>query len=222
MCARMTLMLPPERLADEFDLPAVPVLPPRYNIAPSQPVAVVGLKPDGKTRGLAQLKWGFVPSWANDPNAGPKPVNARAETVASTAPFNHAFRKRRCLVPVDGFYEWAKEGKKKVGHHFHLKSRGVIAFAGVWDVWRVEGQPPLLTFAVITVEANDLVRPLHDRMPAVIPRDRYDQWMGFDTPKADLLAALRPFPAEQMEVVKVGPAVNKPANDSPECLAPAA
>src|SRR3954470_23415423 len=136
MCGRYTLSTSPDQLVAAFDLPEPPATTPRYNVAPSQLVAVIGLKPDGKTRGLAKLKWGFVPSWANDPDSGPKPINAKAETVAQKPPFEHAFREgRRCLVPADGFFEWAAEGGKKVPHHFRLKSREPFAFAGVWDAW---------------------------------------------------------------------------------------
>jgi putative SOS response-associated peptidase YedK len=222
MCGRFTLSTSPEDIARTFDLYQTPDLAPRFNIAPSQLVAVIGLKPDGKTRGLARLRWGFVPYWAQDPNSGPRPINARAETVAVKPPFDHAFREKRCLIPADGFFEWAKEGTRKVAHHFRLKGGGPMAFAGVWDVWKADGQPPLPTCAIITVAANELVRPFHDRMPAVIPPEQFDRWMGFDTPQNDLLALLKPLPAEQLEVVRVGPAVNKVQNDSPACVAPAA
>jgi putative SOS response-associated peptidase YedK len=222
MCGRFTLSSTPEDIARTFDLHQAPALVPRYNVAPSQLVAVVALKGDGKTRGLAQLKWGFVPYWANDPSSGPRPINARAETVANKPPFDHAFRERRCLIPSDGFFEWAKAGTKKVGHHFRMKGGGVFAFAGIWDVWRADGSPPLFTCAIITVPANDLVRPFHDRMPAVVPPEQFDTWLGFDTPEKDLLAALAPFPAGRMEAVRVGPAVNKVQNDTPACLEPAA
>jgi putative SOS response-associated peptidase YedK len=222
MCGRYTLSSTPEDIAQTFDLHQRPDLVPRFNVAPAQLIAVVALKGDGKTRGLAQLRWGFVPYWAHDPNSGPKPINARAETVAYKPPFDHAFREKRCLIPADGFFEWAKDGTKKVGHHFRRKGGGVMAFAGIWDVWKAEGRPTLATCAIITVEANELVRPFHDRMPAVIPPELFDLWMGFDTPERDLLAALRPLPAEQLEVVRVGPAVNKVQNDTPACVAPAA
>jgi len=112
------------------------------------------LKGDGKTRGLAQLRWGFVPYWAQGPNSGPRPINARAETVAFKLPFDHAFRERRCLIPADGFFEWATVGTKKVGHHFRLKGGRVMAFAGVWDVWKGEDKPPSFSCAIITVAGS--------------------------------------------------------------------
>jgi putative SOS response-associated peptidase YedK len=222
MCARYTITTPSEVIAKAFDLPAAPALVPRFNAAPSQLVPVVGLKPDGKTRGLALLKWGFVPRWAADPDGGPKPVNAKAETVAMKAPFKDSFRDRRCLIPADGFYEWRAEGGRKVAHHFHLKGGGLFAFAGLWDAWQAEGHDPLRTCVVITVPPNEVVRPFHDRMPAILLPGQYDLWLHGDTPTVELLRALAPLPAEQLEEVRVGPAVNNVANDGPECLAPAA
>jgi putative SOS response-associated peptidase YedK len=222
MCGRFTLNTPADDLAAAFDLPERPAIQPRFNVAPSQLVAVVGLKPDGKTRGLAMLRWGFVPYWANDPNTGPRPINARAETVASRPPFEHSFREKRCLIPADGFYEWATVNRRKVAHHFRMKSGGPLAFAGVWDVWRGEGHAPVLSCAIITVPANGLVRPYHDRMPAILQPSQYDLWLNNATPEHVLLEALAPFPEEMLEAVQVGPAVNKVSNDGPECLAPAA
>lgn len=222
MCGRFTLSTSSEDLAEHFDVPDPKPLAPRYNVAPAQLVAVVGLKPDGKTRGIALLKWGFVPYWANDPDSGPKPINARAETVSIRPPFDHSFREKRCLIPADGFYEWAKQGSRKVPHHFRLKRGGPFAFAGVWDAWRGENRPATLTCAIITVPANDLVRPLHDRMPAILMPDQYDKWLNPSTPVAELLSMLAPLPADLLEAVKVGPAVNKVTNDGPECLTPAA
>jgi putative SOS response-associated peptidase YedK len=140
MCGRYTLHTDPDTLAAHFEVTAPLGLPPRYNVAPAQLVAVIGLKPDGLTRGLLRVKWGFVPNWANDPDTGPKPINARAETVATKPRFEHAFNEgRRCLIPADGFYEWAAEGGKMVPHHFRLRGDGPFAFAGLWDCWRGEG-----------------------------------------------------------------------------------
>jgi putative SOS response-associated peptidase YedK len=221
MCARYTITTPPEIIAAAFGLLAVPNLDPRYNAAPSQVIPVVGLKPDGKTRGLALIKWGFVPRWAKDPESGPKPVNAKAETVATKAPFKDSFRDRRCLIPADGFYEWRVEGGKKVAHHFHLKDRGLFAFAGLWDAWPEEGRTRLRTCTIITVPPNDLVSQFHDRMPAILVPAQYDLWLDDKTPTGEALGALTSFPAEFLEEFRVGPAVNRVANDGPECLKPA-
>jgi putative SOS response-associated peptidase YedK len=223
MCGRYTLHTDPDTLAEHFEVTAPLGLPPRYNVAPAQLVAVIGLKPDGLTRGLLRVKWGFVTNWANDPDSGPKPINARAETVATRPPFEHAFNEgRRLLVLADGFYEWAAEGGKKVPHHFRLKGGGPFAFAGLWDVWKGDGRPPLATCTIITTAANELVRPFHTRMPVILPPDRYTAWLAHDTPRADVLGMLRPLPPELIEVVKLAPVANNVKNDGPECLTPAA
>jgi putative SOS response-associated peptidase YedK len=168
------------------------------------------------------LRWGFVPRWAADPDSGPRPVNAKAETVATRAPFKDSFRDRRCLVPADGFYEWLAENGKKVARHFRLRSGGPFAFAGIWDTWERDGREPVRTCALITVPANETVRPVHDRMPAILTPDRFDAWLDPATPTPDLLALQTPLPADLLEAVRVGPAVNRVANDGPECLVPAA
>ena len=222
MCGRFTLSTATEDVARTFEVPDFKPLQPRYNVAPSQLVAVIGLKPDGKTRGMIRVTWGFVPHWANDPAAGPKPINAKAETIRWKAPFADSFREKRCVIPADGFFEWGVEGKKKVAHHFRMTGGGPFAFAGIWDVWKGEGHPPIVSCAIITVPANDLVKPFHDRMPAILnPRD-IASWLAHDTPEAGLHGMLTPYPAGLMEAVRVGPAVNKVANDGPECLSPAA
>ena len=220
MCGRFAQRSPARKVAKQFKVEEVPPLAERYNVAPAQTVLAVREASDGREATL--LKWGLVPRWAKDSGIGNKLINARSETVAEKPSFREAFARRRCLVPADGFFEWAKEGTKKVAHHFRLRGGGPMAFAGVWDVWKAEGQPTLTTCAIITVAANELVRPFHDRMPAVISPEKFGLWMGFDTPVNELLGALHPLPAKQLEVVRVGPAVNRVTNDSPECVAPAA
>ena len=130
-------------MAAEFDVPDPPPLTRRYNVAPSQIIAVVGLKPDGVRKGIALLRWGLVPSWANSPDEGPRPINARAETVAYK--FREQFREKRCLIPADGFYEWRVMGGKNRPCHFALNTGRPFGFAGLWDLWRAEGAKPLLT-----------------------------------------------------------------------------
>ena len=225
MCARyiaFTEHVSPVVVADLFGLVEVPALSPRYNVAPSQLVPVVGAKPDGR-RGMSFFKWGFVPNWAND-TTGPKPVNAKAETVAQSVLFGDSLRKRRCLVPADGFYEWAKAGYgRKRPFHFSLWDGGPFAFAGIWESWQGAGWNTLETFAVLTTEANELVRPAHDRMPVIVLPGRYGLWLdpAVQDP-GELAPLLRPYPADAMRAVPVGPRVNSPHNDGPECLEPAA
>ena len=215
MCDRFTLTTTDELLAEAFDVIDPPALRPRYNIAPSQLIAVVGLKPDGETRGIALLRWGLVPYWANDPNDGPKPINARAETVGYK--FAASFREKRCLIPADGFYEWLSDGKNKRPHRFTLKTGAPFGFAGLWDVWSSEKQK-LVTCCMITTMANDLVKPLHDRMPVILPPEHYAEWLDPETPQKRLAALLQPYSADAMQVTEVGAAVNSPKNDGPECI----
>lgn len=207
---------PPAELAAQFEVPDPPILAARYNVAPSQMVAVVGLKPDGVRRGLALLKWGLVANWSNDPVKGVKPINARADSVRFK--FGEQFREKRCLIPADGFYEWATVGGMKRASRFTLADGGPFAFAGLWDRWHVEGQPPVKTTCLITTAANEVVRPVHDRMPVILPVESYAEWLAPETPERRLLALLAPLPAELMIARAVGPAVNSPRIDGPECI----
>jgi putative SOS response-associated peptidase YedK len=218
MCARYTLRSPADLLAARFGLPQAVDLKARFNIAPSQLIPVIGAKAGGG-RGLAMFKWGFIPHWQQD-DKGMRPVNARAETIATTPMFADSFRVRRCLIPADGFYEWETVNKKKMPAHFRLKTGEPFAFAGVWDVWNGP-QGKVFSAAIITTEPNDLTRTVHDRMPVMLVRDDEAGWLDAanqDAPK--LQAMLRPYPAEAMEGVQVNPALNKPSFEGPECLEP--
>ncbi|MFO0847736.1 MAG: SOS response-associated peptidase [Gemmataceae bacterium] len=217
MCGRYTLSATPEAVAGHFNLSGVEPLQPRYNIAPSQLVAVIGLKPDGARRGLVRLKWGIVPHWENDPDKGFKPINARSETILTKPFFRDAFKSRRCLIPADGFYEWMADGKKKRPHHIRLKGSGLMGFAGLWDRW-TDGTRTLLSCCLITCAPNELVKPIHDRMPVILDPMDYADWLNPEMPVDDLLGLLTPYPADQMEMVAVGSAVGSPKNDGPECL----
>jgi putative SOS response-associated peptidase YedK len=161
----------------------------------------------------------MVPRWASD--AKKAPINARAETAADKPFFADCLRHRRCLVPTDGFYEWQRQGKHKRPFAFRLWDDRPFAFAGLWDVW---GSPPgtLATFCILTTEANELVRPVHDRMPVIVPRERYGLWLSREVQEpAELAPVLRPYPADAMHVTPLRPTVNDPKNDGPECLQPA-
>ncbi len=221
MCGRYSLDMEARRIELLYDLeePLDDTMP-RYNISPSQQVAVIGLKPDGTTRGLAKLQWGFVPRWANDPKSGPKPINARGETLLDKPMFREAFLSRRCIIPASGFYEWRTVGRKKHAHYIRLPGEEPMSFAGIWDIWG-SGRERLATCCIITVAANDAVAPLHDRMPAILPADAFSDWLGRDTPVERAYALLKSYPAAGMTVDPVGPAVNSVTNDSPECIAPA-
>jgi putative SOS response-associated peptidase YedK len=220
MCARFTLFTPGDAIARRFGLSHVPLLQPRYNVAPSQLVAVVGTRANGTGRGLAQFRWGFVPNWANEPK-GPRPVNAKAETAADKPTFRDSFRQRRCLIPADGFYEWKTTPDGKRPLFFRLKSGEPMALAGIWDCWPGPTEK-LFTCAILTTPANALVQPVHDRMPAILPPEVWDTWLDPNqTDPTRLLPLLQPSPAEDMEVRPANPAVNNSRYDAPDCLAAA-
>ena len=200
-------------------MPQPPDLRPRYNIAPSQLIPVIGAKAGGHGRGLAMFKWGFIPHSAQD-DKGMKPVNARSEMVATTPMFSESFRHRRCIIPADGFYEWKTVNKKKMPVHFRLQTGEPFGFAGVWDVWNGP-QGKVFSCAIITTTPNDLTREVHDRMPVILSRTDEDAWLD---PKnldpAVLMPMLKPFPASEMEAMQVNPAMNKPSFEGPVCLEP--
>jgi putative SOS response-associated peptidase YedK len=210
MCGRYSFASPPETVADHFRLTELPAVTPRYNVAPGQAVAVVALKSDGERFGLAHLKWGLVPYWSEDPDRGIRPINARSDSLGKPT-FRRAFASQRCLLPATGFYEWRTVGKRKEPVHFSLTGGGLMAFAGLWEVWKDEKRK-VITCCLITTEPNELVRDYHDRMPAVIPADLDRKWLDHDTPERELKAMLRPFPAGLMTARLADPRVN---NDLP-------
>lgn len=190
----------------------------RYNIAPIQEAPVALHDPERK---ITCLRWGLVPAWSKDESIACKTINARAESVATTASFREAFKRRRCLIFADGFYEWRKQGRVKMPVRFTLKTEEVFAFAGLWETWRKPDGTDLCTFTIITTEANELTKPVHDRMPVILAPESYPQWLDpTPAPAERLQALLRPFPAEAMRAYAVDPMVNSVANDDPQCLLP--
>lgn len=219
MCGRFALALDPADLQDafpEFTFPAG--LAPRYNIAPTQPILALPNDGSGKADFFV---WGLLPSWAKDPALGARLINARAETLDEKPSFRAAYKYRRCLIFADGFYEWqAQRGAKvKVPHFIRLKSGEPFAFAGLWERWEAADGSEVRTAAIITTLPNELVRPIHNRMPVILPRQAYGQWLDpAPRPSADLRPLLIPYPAAEMEARPVSALVNNPANDRPECL----
>ncbi len=225
MCGRYTLRSPLAKLADRFGISPEDLVGlwqgrdvERYNVAPSQQVPVVRVEDDGR-RHLAALRWGFVPSWSKDGKIAP--INAMSETVADKPMFRAAFKKRRCLVPADGYYEWRKAGKQKQPLHYHLRDGGPFGFAGIWEAWHPPGaDEPLESVAILTTSANELARQVHDRMPVILRPDDYAEWID---PKVDdkaiLEPMLRPYPADPMEATPVSDYVNNARHEGPECLA---
>ena len=220
MCGRYTQTQAGPILLSRFRLEErVLDLNPRYNIAPGQEAPVV-VREAAKTQ--TTMRWGLVPSWAKDPAIGNKMINARAETITEKPSFKRLIERRRCLVLADGFYEWRKEERSKVPMRFVLKSREAFAFAGLWDRWRKPDGAELRTFTIVTTAANELMRPVHDRMPVILMRQVEEPWLDAASGNAAaILSALKPYPPELMEAYDVTTLVNSPKNDRPECVAEA-
>ena len=218
MCGRFTQTATPAALAQQFGLSIPPLLTPRYNIAPSQPVAAIRI-PETTTRQLVQLRWGLIPSWATDPKIGYQCINAKAETVAEKPSFRAAFRKRRCLVVATGFYEWQVQGTMKQSMWIGLKSRRPFAFAGLWEQWRPPEGEAIESCTILTTEPNEFMRPIHARMPVMLPATSYTQWLDPTVQDLHALQALlRPYPSEELTAYPVSTLVNNPRHDVPECL----
>lgn len=198
-------------------------LRPRYNIAPTQDVIVVRSAPDSGGRALTRMRWGLVPHWARDIAIGAPLINARAETVAEKPSFRDAYRRRRCLIPADGFYEWQKRpGGVKQPYRITLRHQQSFAFAGLWECWEkaFDGMP-VQSCAIITTEANDSLRPIHGRMPVILNTANHDAWLDADGHDgAEVAAFLRPYRSEAIAASPVGTYVNSAANDDPKCLEP--
>ncbi len=222
MCGRFTLATAPTALATLFDLDAasLPPLAPRYNIAPTQPVAIVRAAEDGG-REMVLARWGLIPSWAKDPSVGARMINARSETIADKPAFRAAFRRRRCLVPADGFYEWQAVNGKKQPYYIELRDHGPFAIAGLWEHWQAPTGEEIESCTLLTTDANDLVRPLHDRMPVILAPEDYALWLDPAVSDPVLPAQLlRPFPPAAMALHPVSTRVNTVRNDDPSCIAP--
>jgi putative SOS response-associated peptidase YedK len=221
MCGRFNQTASGEEVAEAFGLDEAPELAPRYNIAPTQPVAVVGVQPASGRRGLASLTWGLVPRAALSRERGF--INARAETAWEKAAFAEAFARRRCLIPATGFYEWQRlDARRRQPWLFTLAERGPFAFAGLWEPAAAAVPGALPTCAILTTEPNDVTRPVHDRMPVILAPGDYARWLdpAVQLP-GEVRPLLRPFPAAAMTAFPVSTRVNNPAFDDPACLAPA-
>jgi putative SOS response-associated peptidase YedK len=193
----------------------------RYNIAPTQNVPVIRQDTKQPIRRASFMRWGLIPSWANDASLGARMINARAETVDTKPAFKESLEQRRCLIPADGFYEWKRNGTNKQPYCFELAEREPFAFAGLWDCWRAPDGTPLETCTILTTTPNQLLADVHDRMPVILSPANYDLWLdpGFrDT--ATTTHMLKPFDAELMRRYVVSERINNTANDDPECSQP--
>jgi putative SOS response-associated peptidase YedK len=222
MCGRFTLKTPAKELTRVFGVLGVPELTPRYNIAPTQQVLCFRDE-DGATQ-PAMLRWGLVPPRAPDASIGNRLINARAETVATVAAFRGPFAKRRCLIAADGFYEWQKlDARRRQPWLFRVVDEEPFAFAGLWEAWHGPNGAELETCALITTDANELVAPIHDRMPAILSPERYDLWLDPAVENVrQLEGLLKPYPAAEMAAYPVSLHVNSPKNDGPELIVPVA
>lgn len=222
MCGRFTLTLDPEQLSDIFPWASIPPdISPRYNIAPSQPVAVI---PNTGEFGLKFFRWGLIPAWAKDPAIGNRMINARAETLTEKPSFKAALKLRRCLILADGFYEWKQSatGKSKTPMYIRLASKKAFAFAGLWDMWKAPDGSPIQSCTIITTQPNSLLATIHDRMPVIVPEEDYLKWLTpGEVDSIDISQLLIPYPADAMEAYPVSMTVNNPSNDSPSLITPA-
>jgi putative SOS response-associated peptidase YedK len=220
MCGRFALRVSAEDLIKIFRLLQVFKLEPRYNIAPTQPVAAV--RQVDSQRELAFLHWGLIPSWSKDPKLGARMINARSETVATKPSFRSSFKSRRCLIPADGFYEWKQTEKKtRQPYLIGLKNEEPFAFAGLWEHWGSSDGSVIDSCTIITTEANDLLRNLHDRMPVILLEEDYDRWLDPMLHNRDALQSLLvPYAAEEMSFSLVSTIVNNARNETPDCVKP--
>jgi putative SOS response-associated peptidase YedK len=220
MCGRYTLFSRLEVWEEIHQAQGVPELKPRYNIAPTQQVIVIRLNEEGQ-REKVMMHWGLIPSWAKDPSIGNRMINARAETVAEKPSFRAAFKRRRCLIPANGFYEWKKVGKRKQPYYVRRIDGEPMAFAGLWEHWEGQDGTVVESCTIITTESNSTIRPLHNRMPVILDPEEYNLWLDSEVSDLETLAPLmRPYPDDKLEAILVSTLVNNPRNDDARCIEP--
>lgn len=223
MCGRFTLIAEPEKLQEIFDISDIQNcrLEAKYNIAPTQMVATILVNSDSKQRECQLLRWGLIPSWAKDAKISARMINARGETLAEKPSFRSAFKHRRCLVLADGFYEWKRLETKKQPYYFQLKNKQPFAFAGLWEEWQSADEIKITSCTIITTDANELLQPIHHRMPVILQPEDYDEWLDPQQNKTETLQQLlHPLESEKMTMTAVSTRVNNPHHNNPECIAP--
>jgi putative SOS response-associated peptidase YedK len=219
MCARYVITSPAAAIRALFGYAEQPDFPPRYNVAPTQPIPVVRL--DAGKRTFALLRWGFVPAWVKDPRNFSLLVNARGESVLDKPSFRNAMRRRRCLIPADGFYEW-RDGTPRRPYFIRARSGGPIALAGLWETWIGPNGEEIDSVVIVTTQANRTLAAIHGRMPVIVAPEAFDFWLDCAKVDATTAAALiGPAADDRLECYEVSPAVNRATNDSPELIAPA-
>jgi len=222
MCGRYRLSRRKQLIEEHFDsVSDEPDWSVRYNIAPTQPVAVIRQHPKEPVRELSLVRWGLIPSWAKDPSGAARMINARSETADSKPAFRDALKSRRCMIPADGFYEWMRTGKMKQPYCFEVNEGELFAFAGIWDRWKGPSGDMIETCSILTTTPNAVTSPVHDRMPVILDPDSYDLWL--DPGMTNVAAAsdlLKPFDARLMRCFPVSNRINRVANDDEECSRP--
>jgi putative SOS response-associated peptidase YedK len=222
MCSRFTATFEFSDLRVHWNLERdLPKYTPRFNVAPeTSPNVPVIIRQEGVNE-CRLMQWGLIPHWAADPTIGNRMINARAETLSELPSFKLLVDRRRCIVPADEFYEWRKEGRRKVPMWVHLKNKQLFGLAGLWDVWRKPDGKRVESFTIITTEPNELVRPVHNRMPVILSREDEEQWLDVSrTSFARAKSLLKLYPDELMDAHDVSPVVNSAKYDGPECIRP--
>ncbi len=221
MCGRFSQGTPADILAQLFQLADIPSWTPRYNISPTQLVPTVVVTSEHPSRQFRAWRWGLIPSWAKDPSIGSRMINAQAETASTNPAFRAAFRRRRCLMLADGFYEWQQLGRRKQPFHVRMRDGTPFAFAGLWEHWKGPDGAAIDSCTLLTTEPNDLIRTFHHRMPVILDPKEYDLWLdpGIQEPQR-LQPLLRPYSSEVLAAYPVSTRVNNPANDTPDCIQP--
>jgi putative SOS response-associated peptidase YedK len=224
MCGRYARRSDKQKIAEHFAVHGLrpPDFGPSWNVAPQTFQPIVRLSRDTGEREIVMMRWGLIPYWAKEPSIGLRTINAKAETITKAPAFREAIKYRRCLVPADAFYEWQKLDKKtKQPFAIAMKDGQTYAFAGVWEKWNDRSAGiDLLTFTVITTDPNEVVQPMHDRMPVIIPERDYERWLQPGDPARPPVDLLRPYDADKMKAWRVGKEVGNVKNDTPELLTP--
>jgi putative SOS response-associated peptidase YedK len=219
MCGRYSITTAPEAIRALFRYKEQPNFPPRFNVAPTQPIPIVRLV-DGE-RHFALVRWGLLPSWVKDPQTFTLLINARGETASDKPAYRAAMKRRRCLIPADGFYEWQKVGERKRPFHVRARSGAPLAFAGLWETWCGPNGEELETAAIVTTTANGTLKPIHDRMPVVVPPDGFDLWLNCaEVDEKTAVALIAPAPDDLLEAFEISTAVNRVVNDDARLIEP--
>jgi putative SOS response-associated peptidase YedK len=220
MCGRFVLFSTGKDISRHFELVEDPLFPPRFNIAPNQKIETVRVPQGTGHRRIATARWGLIPNWAKDKSIGWKLINARSETVFDKPAFRNSIRKRRCLIPSNGFYEWKRNhGAKTRPYFFSMADGSLFAFAGLWDSWKDDSGETIETCSIITTAANSLVAPVHERMPVILKRDNYDLWLDNAITDLERLSwVMVPYASELMKLYPVASKVNKASYDGPDCI----